>query len=161
MVSESQQLMIAFDYMRYILNKLSWASIVLLITAPFLYLCFFYTLIVSPLICHLLIVPKIEKKVGKKLSSCFLSKYRPFGNYLSRQNEISRYIVDIYYAYKKFGKTGLPEGYYNFSLKQVGYTIAMVSKVELIFAFSIRIQMYIGTVSFIIAFLAAFMMQYA
>jgi len=122
---------------------------------PILILNIIYGLIISPLICKFYIVPQIEKKVGKKLGYSYLLSLVPFGRFFNRGMEISAYILNRYYAFKKYGERGLPSGCKNLALKQVGYTIDMISKSELIFAFSIRINMWVGSISFIIAFIAA------
>lgn len=152
----------SMDFLFYKIATFPWESAVILMgiaCIPILILNIIYGLIISPLICRFYIVPKIEKKVGRKIGYSFILDILPFGRFFDRDIEISRYIIDRYYAFKKRGERGVPYGYESFALKHVGYTIEMISKAELIFAFSERISFYMGSVSFMIALIAAALSQ--
>jgi hypothetical protein len=144
-----------FEIGVYVFHKLPWTDIVLLFFGYILIINIIYGLIISRLICEYYIVPGIEKKTGKILGYSPLLNYFWGGKWLNRDLEISAYILDRYYAFKKYGERGLPAGGNNFALKSVGYTIDMLSKGELIFAFSVRINLYTIGISMIIATFAA------
>ncbi len=153
-----EQLNILIGKILHILNHLTVSDFVVLLGIffiPVLILSAIYLIIISPLICKFYIVPRIEKKLGRKLGYSPLLKFAPFGNCLDRQIEISKYIIDRYFAYKKRGEKSVPFGYNLFALKQAGYTIDMVSKAELIFSFMVEINLYVSAISFFIVFVAA------
>ena len=135
-----------------------WKSLIIfagILCLPIVALNVIYGLIISPLICEFYIVPGIEKKTGKNLGYSPLLSYAPGGRWFDRDIEISTYILNRYYAFKKYGERSLPVAGNRLALKQIGYTIDMVSKGELIFSFLVRINLYASAISIIIATIAA------
>jgi hypothetical protein len=161
MVSEFEKLISIPKFIGYLFGIMTFNQIIVFIFGPILILSAFYLLIISPLICKFYIVPKIEAKTGKKLGYSPLLNFVPYGTYLDRQIEISKYILDQYYAYKKRGDRGLPMGSNLFALKHIGYTIDMVSKGELVFSFLVEINLWVSGISFVILFIAAALAGYA
>jgi hypothetical protein len=143
-----QNLILLPKALAYAFEQISLEQKIVLICALIWILSFVLKFLISPLICRFYILPKIEKKVGEKLDYSPILDLTPFGGFLNRDIEISNYILNRYYAYKKCGDYGLPFGLNKVGLKQVGYTIKMVSKSELIFSFFVRINLYVLGISF-------------
>ena len=103
-----------------------------------------------PIIYNFFIIPSIEKKVGKKLGYHPFLSLSPWGKLINRPLEISAYIRNRYKAFKKYNEIGLPAGYNSFSLKQVGYTINMMSKFEIFMSYWVQLNLRVTVIAFII-----------
>lgn len=159
MVSELRKIILFPEALIYVFGLMSLAQKILFIFGFIGLLCLIFQFVIFPLVCEFYIVPRIEEKVGKKLGYSYILNLVPFGKYFNRNIEISSYILDRYYAFKKRGERSVPFGKERFSLKHVGYTIDMVSKPELIFAFLVSINLYVMGVSFAMATIAALLSQ--
>lgn len=97
-----------------------------------------YSIIISPSLFQFFIIPKIEKKIGRKLEKDPFAYYYKAPLTWGRDIEISKYILDRYKAFKKYNDRGLPKGFSTAPLKKAGYTIDMMSKSEIFFSWMVN-----------------------
>lgn len=110
-----------------------------------------YVLVISPIVFNYMIIPKIERKIGKKLEYHPLCDYVFLGKWMCRQLEIAMYIFNRMLALIFENDYGLPKYCNRFGLKKAGYTIKMASKCEIIMSF---VLIFVNAIIILSAFTA-------
>ncbi|MDX2164464.1 MAG: hypothetical protein SFW07_03495 [Gammaproteobacteria bacterium] len=134
-----------------VFQKLSEAEVAFLFFGSVWIFTLILGFLIMPMVFNFYLIPKIENKIGKKLGFSPVLNLFPYGRYLNRWVEISKYILKLYIDYKKTGKCSLPAGYDRASLKQAGYTIDMVSKEEIFYSFVAQINLRLMIFSLVIS----------
>ncbi len=125
------------------------------IFALLMFVGMFYFSVISPIIFNYFLIPKIEKKIGKKLDYHPFIDYIFLGKWMCRQEEIALYLINRYWAMKFKGDYGLPKYCLRFGLKKAGYTINMASKLEIVMSFLLLVSTVVTVISAIIALIAS------
>lgn len=103
----------------------------------------FYVTVISPLVFNYILIPRIEEKVHKELKYPDYLEYIVLGYFLYRHIFVAKYIIRRYIAYKFKGEMNIPPVASRTTLGRVGYTIKMMSKMEIFMSFMVVISMYI------------------
>jgi len=114
-----------------------------------------YVSVISPIIFNYIIIPGIEKKIGKQLDLHPLLSYIFLGEWMCRQNEIAIYLINRYLAMRFKNDRGLPKYCLRFGLRKAGYTIDMSTKFEIIMSFLLVMVFIIIIISATIALYAS------
>ena len=123
------------EFIFFALGQMPFGMRVGFISSVIMLLLGIYIVNISPLIFNYYLIPRIEKKIGRKLIPHPLLKNIAFGKWMFHQNEIAVYLINRYYAFKFKGDRGLPKYCNRFDLKKAGYTIDMASRAEIFFSF--------------------------
>jgi hypothetical protein len=151
MATEFEKLIVLKQGLTYVFNHMTIEQRIFFISALISMIGVFYGLVISPIIFNYFLIPKIEKKIGKKLGHHPFLDYIFLGVWSCRQNEIAIYIINRCWALMVRNDHGLPMYCNRFALKKVGYTIDMASKAEIFFSVMLILSGIITVVSAIVS----------
>lgn len=117
----------------YIFNVMAVPDRITFISAFFALLAMFNGVITFPVLYNYFLIPRIEKKFGKKID-CYTSftKYIGFGRFMCPAGFVAKDVLRLYFKKIFQGYDGiLKKGV----LKDIGYTINSATKLDIIMSF--------------------------
>jgi len=143
---------IFFLVVSFVWKRLHWWQIVGLITIFIFFSAVFLDLIIFPLVFNLYLLPKVEKKRGKKIDDVLNSNIGYFpGSYLTKKTAFATYIIDRHQILKKRKEQSLLEGRDLTPLQSIGFNMDEISRAELFFSYWVKYNKKIGWLSMLIS----------
>lgn len=124
----------------YVYDRMPFSMMVILLAGFFTFFAVFNGTVIFPIVYNYFLIPKLEKRIGKRIVWPSMLKYIVFGRFMCPSGLVARDTLMLYFKYKFKGYKGLLK---NGVLKDVGYTIDSATKSEIRWSILLHLNMLI------------------